>query len=203
VKTLSEKPEESEKNSDKPEPKKMESNPFERRKTVANVDDLNLENRADIEIGSDVSLTDRKKSFEADMPTEKRSSGNRRGTWSASKFRKLANYIEEDNSPEKTQKCAACNKTVYVTERLATDLEVFHKMCFKCCHCNNILKLGNYASLEGKYYCKPHFKQLFAVKGNYNEGFGEDKLTTKWEKEKEESLNSNGDSNSSTVEVAN
>jgi len=33
-----------------------------------------------------------------------------------------------------------------------------------------MLKLGNYAALEGKFYCKPHFKQLFALKGNYNEG---------------------------------
>jgi hypothetical protein len=30
-----------------------------------------------------------------------------------------------------------------------------------------VLSLGNYAALEGAYYCKPHFKQLFALKGNY------------------------------------
>jgi len=34
------------------------------------------------------------------------------------------------------------------------------------------LSLGNYASLKGEYYCKPHFKQLFKLKGNYDEGFG-------------------------------
>ena len=32
----------------------------------------------------------------------------------------------------------------------------------------------------GKLYCKPHFKQLFASKGNYNEGFGKQKLTHEW-----------------------
>lgn len=32
----------------------------------------------------------------------------------------------------------------------------------------------------GKLYCKPHFKQLFASKGNYNEGFGKAKLTHEW-----------------------
>ncbi|GCC22006.1 hypothetical protein chiPu_0000390 [Chiloscyllium punctatum] len=32
--------------------------------------------------------------------------------------------------------------------------------------------LGNYASLHGQMYCKPHFKQLFKSKGNYDEGFG-------------------------------
>jgi hypothetical protein len=31
-----------------------------------------------------------------------------------------------------------------------------------------LLELGTYASLEGVYYCKPHFKQLFAAKGNTN-----------------------------------
>lgn len=32
--------------------------------------------------------------------------------------------------------------------------------------------LGNYASLHGNIYCKPHFNQLFKTKGNYDEGFG-------------------------------
>lgn len=32
--------------------------------------------------------------------------------------------------------------------------------------------LGNYASLQGNIYCKPHFNQLFKTKGNYDEGFG-------------------------------
>lgn len=35
----------------------------------------------------------------------------------------------------------------------------------KCEECNCTLKLGNYASLAGKYYCKTHFKQLFKLKG--------------------------------------
>jgi hypothetical protein len=29
---------------------------------------------------------------------------------------------------------------------------------------------------QGVYFCKPHFKQLFALKGNYSEGFGKNKL---------------------------
>ncbi|KAG9350050.1 hypothetical protein JZ751_026403, partial [Albula glossodonta] len=32
--------------------------------------------------------------------------------------------------------------------------------------------LGSYAALEGEFYCKPHFQQLFKSKGNYDEGFG-------------------------------
>ena len=44
-----------------------------------------------------------------------------------------------------------------------------------------VLTLGNYASMQGVMYCKPHFKQLFAAKGNYDEGFGKEKTTAKWE----------------------
>jgi len=77
-------------------------------------------------------------------------------------------------------KCITCAKTVYITERLVAEDKIFHKNCFKCAHCKNTIRLGNYASLDGKYYCKPHFKQLFALKGNYNEGFGTTKHSAKW-----------------------
>lgn len=40
--------------------------------------------------------------------------------------------------------------------------------------------LGNYASLHGKIYCKPHFKQLFKSKGNYDEGFGRKQHKELW-----------------------
>jgi hypothetical protein len=76
--------------------------------------------------------------------------------------------------------CAVCGKTVYLTEKIEADNKTYHKTCFRCTHCNNIIKLGNFAALNGKLYCKPHFKQLFASKGNYNEGFGKAKLTHEW-----------------------
>uniref|UniRef100_A0A3Q3L9V2 LIM domain and actin-binding protein 1-like n=1 Tax=Mastacembelus armatus TaxID=205130 RepID=A0A3Q3L9V2_9TELE len=68
--------------------------------------------------------------------------------------------------------CVACLKTVYPLERLVAHQHVFHKNCFCCVHCNTKLSLGNYASLHGNIYCKPHFNQLFKAKGNYDEGFG-------------------------------
>ena len=40
--------------------------------------------------------------------------------------------------------------------------------------------LGNYASLHGQIYCKPHFKQLFKSKGNYDEGFGHKQHKDRW-----------------------
>lgn len=40
--------------------------------------------------------------------------------------------------------------------------------------------MGNYAALHGKIYCKPHFKQLFKSKGNYDEGFGHKQHKELW-----------------------
>lgn len=45
-------------------------------------------------------------------------------------------------------------------------------------------RLGNYAALQGKLYCKPHFKQLFKAKGNYDEGFGREQHKTQWDRHK-------------------
>lgn len=58
-------------------------------------------------------------------------------------------------------------------ESLIADKQNFHKSCFRCEHCKGTLSLGNYASLHGRMYCKPHYKQLFKAKGNYDEGFGQ------------------------------
>jgi uncharacterized CHY-type Zn-finger protein len=85
--------------------------------------------------------------------------------------------------------CDKCGKTVYLTEKVVVEdkdsQKLFHKACLRCTHCQVVLSLGNYASMDGVTYCKPHFKQLFAAKGNYDEGFGKEKLTSKWV-EKEE-----------------
>ena len=84
-----------------------------------------------------------------------------------------------------TEKCHVCDKTVYATEKTVIEekegKKVFHKTCLKCSHCGVIVTLGNYASMQGVVYCKPHFKQLFAAKGNYDEGFGKEKASSKWE----------------------
>lgn len=67
--------------------------------------------------------------------------------------------------------CVVCSKTVYPMDRLVADDKIFHKTCLRCGHCKKVLSLGNYAALNGVFYCKPHFKQLFALKGNYSDGF--------------------------------
>ncbi|MED6283053.1 hypothetical protein CHARACLAT_004798 [Characodon lateralis] len=88
----------------------------------------------------------------------------------------------EDAAPAKETKkiqipeselCRVCRKRVYPMESLIADQQNFHKNCFRCEQCKGKLSLGNYASLHGRMYCKPHYKQLFKSKGNYDEGFGQ------------------------------
>lgn len=77
-------------------------------------------------------------------------------------------------------KCADCHKTVYAMEKTEADKKIYHKSCFKCTHCKSILKLGNYTANDGQIYCKPHFLQLFAIKGNYSAGFGLNDHKARW-----------------------
>ncbi|KAI4326685.1 hypothetical protein MLD38_031972 [Melastoma candidum] len=70
-----------------------------------------------------------------------------------------------------TQKCKACEKTVYLVDQLAADNKVHHKACFRCHHCKNTLKLSNYCSFEGVLYYKPHFDQLFKMTGSLDKSF--------------------------------
>ncbi|XP_074001828.1 xin actin-binding repeat-containing protein 2 [Numenius arquata] len=81
---------------------------------------------------------------------------------------------------QETETCRLCQQRVYPMECLVADKQNFHKSCFRCHHCSSQLSLGNYASLHGKIYCKPHFKQLFKSKGNYDEGFGHKQHKELW-----------------------
>lgn len=82
---------------------------------------------------------------------------------------------------------------MYITEQIVIENEPFHKTCLRCKECDKVLSLGNYAvrsfrrphsaaldcvslfvvssvqAMGGVFYCKPHFKQLFKEKGNYDE----------------------------------
>uniref|UniRef100_A0A8C8A6B8 LIM zinc-binding domain-containing protein n=1 Tax=Otus sunia TaxID=257818 RepID=A0A8C8A6B8_9STRI len=81
---------------------------------------------------------------------------------------------------QENETCRLCQQRVYPMECLVADKQNFHKSCFRCHHCSSQLSLGNYASLHGKIYCKPHFKQLFKSKGNYDEGFGHKQHKELW-----------------------
>jgi hypothetical protein len=66
------------------------------------------------------------------------------------------------------EKCAKCQKIVYPDDRLSLDAVILHASCFKCEKCKCKLNPGSYAALEGVYYCKPHFKEAFTLKGRYD-----------------------------------
>ncbi|XP_073396366.1 LIM domain-containing protein WLIM2b isoform X2 [Physcomitrium patens] len=85
-------------------------------------------------------------------------------------------------------KCKTCDKTVYLVDQLRADGVLYHKACFRCHHCKGTLKrrralpchthmplrfaqLGNYASLEGVLYCRPHFDQLLKTTGSFEKSF--------------------------------
>ncbi|PKK29581.1 xin actin binding repeat containing 2 [Columba livia] len=97
---------------------------------------------------------------------------NRETVTPAKEVKKL--HIQENET------CRLCQQRVYPMECLVADKQHFHKSCFRCHHCGSQLSLGNYASLHGKIYCKPHFKQLFKSKGNYDEGFGHKQHKELW-----------------------
>ncbi|CAF2397323.1 unnamed protein product [Rotaria sp. Silwood2] len=93
-------------------------------------------------------------------------------------------------------KCSVCNKTVYAMEKIEADKKIYHKSCFKCMHCKSILKLGNFTANDGQIYCKPHFLQLFAIKGNYSAGFGLNDHKARW-------LSNSSSSSSSPSSISN
>lgn len=70
-----------------------------------------------------------------------------------------------------TQKCKACEKTVYWVDELTADNRVYHKACFRCHHCKGTLKFSNYSSIEGVLYCKPHYDQLYKMTGSLDKSF--------------------------------
>lgn len=111
-------------------------------------------------------------------------------TYSTS-FQNMASPTRHDQEKEKPKsiispvavvgnQCIVCAKTVYQMEQIVVEGVLMHRTCLKCSHCNGVIKLGNFAALDGKFYCKPHFKQLFALKGNYNEGFGTSQHKYRW-----------------------
>ncbi|CAF1050445.1 unnamed protein product [Didymodactylos carnosus] len=92
-------------------------------------------------------------------------------------------------------KCFLCNKTVYAMEKVEADKKVYHKSCFKCMQCKSVLKPGNFTSVGTKIYCKPHYMQLFAVKGNYSSGFGLEEHKSRWSQQQTATQYQNNNNN--------
>jgi len=47
-------------------------------------------------------------------------------------------------------------KTALVMESIKVDSKNFHKACFRCTTCNNVLRLGNFAALQGCVHKSVH-----------------------------------------------
>ncbi|XP_021377861.1 titin-like isoform X3 [Mizuhopecten yessoensis] len=77
-------------------------------------------------------------------------------------------------------KCAACGKTVYALEKMEVNKSLYHRACVRCSHCKAVVTSKNMSVNEGVIFCTPHFKQLFARRGNYDEGFGRKQYKKKW-----------------------
>ena len=78
--------------------------------------------------------------------------------------------------------CFVCGKFCYAAERLAAGGRLFHKKsdghrgCFRCAQCDTPLNAANFSAAGKSVYCNVHFKQLFALTGDYRfaEGKAED-----------------------------
>ncbi|ESO95317.1 hypothetical protein LOTGIDRAFT_117177, partial [Lottia gigantea] len=81
------------------------------------------------------------------------------------------------------EKCGACQKTVYAMEKIEMNKNHYHRACLKCSQCSAVLTPKTFAINAGTMYCTSHYKQLFARKGNYDEGFGRPQHKKKWKSE--------------------
>eukprot|EP00051_Salpingoeca_urceolata_P005444 m.73325 g.73325 ORF g.73325 m.73325 type:complete len:129 (+) comp14335_c1_seq1:804-1190(+) len=79
---------------------------------------------------------------------------------------------QQQRKKRNPNECMVCERVVYAMEQVRADDHVFHKWCFRCAECNTRVTPGNYAAVHQTIYCKTHFKQLFKLKGNYDEAFG-------------------------------
>ncbi|CAG7718968.1 unnamed protein product [Allacma fusca] len=92
-------------------------------------------------------------------------------------------FVELQNSNGlNMEECVMCNKRVYAMEKLEVSSKIYHKNCFRCSQCKCLLRMDTFTQNQGVLFCTPHFKQLFKIKGNYDEGFGRETGKQIWAK---------------------
>jgi cysteine/glycine-rich protein len=64
-----------------------------------------------------------------------------------------------------SQKCGACNQTVYEAEKVAGGGRVWHSACFRCASCRTGLSSSTLNDKDGKIYCNACYGKLFGPKG--------------------------------------
>ncbi|XP_076353230.1 uncharacterized protein LOC143248614 [Tachypleus tridentatus] len=85
---------------------------------------------------------------------------------------KVARTFSQGQKDEKEILCRICGKHVYLMDKIKAEKSAFHKSCFRCKECNKALSVDTYSSHEGEIYCKPHFRELFRPKANFEEDSG-------------------------------
>merc|ERR1712168_561589 len=82
-------------------------------------------------------------------------------------------FVEYENVGVKTKSrqeyCGICQDPVYRNDRIDLGKFVIHEACFRCLKCGLKLTMSNFATYGDALLCKPHYHQLFQVKGNYSE----------------------------------
>lgn len=66
--------------------------------------------------------------------------------------------------------CAVCGKTVYPMEKTEIEGMLLHTACFRCKKCDCKLTPAKFARTPaGVFYCPTHYKELFRLRGKYDE----------------------------------
>eukprot|EP00471_Norrisiella_sphaerica_P002421 CAMPEP_0184481862 /NCGR_PEP_ID=MMETSP0113_2-20130426/3450_1 /TAXON_ID=91329 /ORGANISM="Norrisiella sphaerica, Strain BC52" /LENGTH=598 /DNA_ID=CAMNT_0026861273 /DNA_START=489 /DNA_END=2282 /DNA_ORIENTATION=- len=68
-----------------------------------------------------------------------------------------------------TPSCNMCSKSVYLMELIAWDGVSYHKNCFRCLECKNIVQPKGVAMMSGDLFCKGCFKKKFKTRGRYDD----------------------------------
>jgi hypothetical protein len=82
-----------------------------------------------------------------------------------------------DLATHTTAPCARCKQPVMLTERVGVQGLILHRRCFECYldRCTIQLIPARYACLEVegemRFYCVPHYNELFKIHGDYSKGF--------------------------------
>jgi len=63
------------------------------------------------------------------------------------------------------EKCAACSKTVYPSERVGAGGRAYHTSCFRCTNCNKILEPTSFSNVNKRNFCNTCFQTLVSKSG--------------------------------------
>lgn len=67
--------------------------------------------------------------------------------------------------------CYSCQKVVYPAEYVGAAGKAFHRQCFRCETCRGQLRADTFATVDGRFFCRPHYEQAYKKGGNYTTGF--------------------------------